>query len=74
MFKFLHDLPDFKQLSAVLKVIALGEKDRFENKELTVEDSRAQLRAACQRRTLQDTAGCFDDCPRYAGKTDLGNF
>jgi len=49
MSKFLHDLPDFKQLIAVLKVIALGEKGRLENKGLTADESRAQLRLAPQR-------------------------
>ena len=33
-------------LIAALKIIALGEKDRLENKGLTVEESRTQLRAA----------------------------
>ena len=37
-------------LIAVLKIVALGEKDRLENKGLTVEESRAQLRAASERR------------------------
>ena len=37
-------------LIAALKIIALGEKDRLENKGLTAEESRAQLRAARQRR------------------------
>ena len=32
------------------KIIALGEKDRLENKGLTAEESRAQLRVARQRR------------------------
>ena len=37
-------------LIAALKIIALGEKDRLENKGLTIEESRAQLRAARERR------------------------
>ena len=74
MSKLLDNLPDFKQLIVVMKVIALGEKDRLENKGLTVDESRAQLRAAHQRRRLQDTAECFDDYPRHTGTTDLGNF
>jgi hypothetical protein len=37
-------------LIAALKIIALGEKDRLENKGLTADESRAQLRAARQRR------------------------
>ena len=37
-------------LIAVLKIVALGEKDRLENKRLTAEESRSQLRAACERR------------------------
>ncbi len=39
-------------LISALKIIALGEKDRLENKGLTAEESRAQLRAARQRRKL----------------------
>jgi hypothetical protein len=74
MSKFPQDLPDLKQLIAVLKVIALGEKDRLENKGLTVEESRAQLRTTRQRLTLRDTAECFDDYPRHTGTIDLGNF
>jgi PHD/YefM family antitoxin component YafN of YafNO toxin-antitoxin module len=37
-------------LIAALKIIALGEKDRLENKGLTADESRAQLRAARQQR------------------------
>ncbi len=37
-------------LISALKIIALGEKDRLENKGLTAQESRAQLRAARQRR------------------------
>jgi hypothetical protein len=37
-------------LIAALKIISLGEKDRLENKGLTADESRAQLRAARQRR------------------------
>ena len=37
-------------LIAALKIIALGEKDRLENIGLIAEESRAQLRAARQRR------------------------
>ena len=37
-------------LIAALKIIALGEKDRLENKGLTSDESRAQLRAARQHR------------------------
>jgi hypothetical protein len=37
-------------LIAALKIIALGEKDRLENKGLTADESRAQLRAARQHR------------------------
>ena len=36
-------------LIAALKIIALGEKDRHENKGLTVEKSRTQLRATRER-------------------------
>ena len=37
-------------LIAARKIIALGEKDRLENKGVTAEKSRAQLRDARQRR------------------------
>ena len=37
-------------LIAALKIIALGEKDRLENKGLTADESRSQLRAARQHR------------------------
>jgi hypothetical protein len=37
-------------LIAALKIIALGEKDRLENKGFTADESRAQLLAARQRR------------------------
>ncbi len=37
-------------LIAALKIIALGEKDRLQGKGLTVDESRAQLRAARQSR------------------------
>ena len=37
-------------LITALKIIALGEKDRLENKGPTAEESRAQLRAARQHR------------------------
>lgn len=37
-------------LIAALKIIALGEKNRLENKGFAVEESRAQLRAARERR------------------------
>lgn len=37
-------------LIAALKIIALGEKDRLENKGLIADESRAQLRAARQHR------------------------
>ena len=39
-----------EELIAVLKIIALGEKDRRQGKGLTVDESRAQLRAARQLR------------------------
>lgn len=39
-----------EELIAALKIIALGEKDRLQNKGLTVDESREQLRAARQRR------------------------
>ncbi|WP_211460823.1 type II toxin-antitoxin system Phd/YefM family antitoxin [Collimonas silvisoli] len=39
-----------EELIAALKIIALGEKDRLQGKGLTVNESRAQLRAARQRR------------------------
>jgi hypothetical protein len=39
-----------EELIATLKIIALGEKDRLLNKGLSVEESRAQLRAARQSR------------------------
>ena len=39
-----------EELIAALKVIALGEKDRLQGKGLTVDESRAQLRAARQSR------------------------
>ncbi len=39
-----------EDLIAALKIIALGEKDRLQNKGLTVDESREQLRAARQRR------------------------
>lgn len=39
-----------EELLAALKIIALGEKDRLQNKGLTSDESRAQLRAARQRR------------------------
>ena len=39
-----------EELIAALKIIALGEKDRLQGKGLTVDESRAQLRAARQRR------------------------
>ena len=38
-----------KTLITILKIIALGEKDRQENKGLTAEESRAKLGAALQR-------------------------
>ena len=37
-------------LISALKIIALGEKDRLENKGLTADESRAQLRDARQHR------------------------
>jgi hypothetical protein len=37
-------------LIAALKIIALGEKDRLENKGINADESRAQLLAARQRR------------------------
>ena len=37
-------------LIAALKIIALGEKDRLENKGLTADESRSQLRDARQHR------------------------
>ena len=37
-------------LIAALKIIALGEKDRLENKGLTADESRAQLRDTRQHR------------------------
>ncbi len=37
-------------LITALKIIALGEKDRLQGKGLTADESRAQLRAARQRR------------------------
>jgi hypothetical protein len=40
-----------EELIAALKIIALGEKDCLQGKGLTIEASRAQLRAARQRRT-----------------------
>jgi hypothetical protein len=36
-------------LIATLKIVALGEKERLDNKGLTVEESRTQLRAARAR-------------------------
>ncbi|WP_050462936.1 type II toxin-antitoxin system Phd/YefM family antitoxin [Herbaspirillum autotrophicum] len=39
-----------EELLAALKIIALGEKDRLQNKGLTRDESRAQLRAARQSR------------------------
>lgn len=39
-----------ESLIAALKVIALGEKDRLQGKGFSVEESRAQLAAARQRR------------------------
>jgi len=39
-----------EELLAALKIIALGEKDRLQNKGLTSDESRAQLRAARQSR------------------------
>lgn len=39
-----------EELIAALKIIALGEKDRLQGKGLTVAESRAQLRAARERR------------------------
>jgi hypothetical protein len=38
-----------KTLITILKIIALGEKDRQENKGLTAEESREKLGAARQR-------------------------
>lgn len=40
-----------EELIAALKLIALGEKDRLQNKGLSIEQSRAQLRAARQSRS-----------------------
>ncbi len=37
-------------LTAALKIIALGEKDRLQNKGLTADEARAQLRDARQHR------------------------
>jgi PHD/YefM family antitoxin component YafN of YafNO toxin-antitoxin module len=39
-----------EELIAALKIIALGEKDRLQGKGMTVEESRALLRAARQLR------------------------
>ncbi len=39
-----------EELIAALKIIALGEKDRLLGKGLNADESRAQLRAARQRR------------------------
>lgn len=39
-----------ESLIAALKIIALGEKDRLQGKGFSVEESRAQLAAARQRR------------------------
>lgn len=39
-----------EELIAALKIIALGEKDRLQNKGLSVDESRTQLRVARQRR------------------------
>jgi hypothetical protein len=39
-----------ESLIAALKIIALGEKDRQQNKGLTIAESREQLRAARQSR------------------------
>lgn len=39
-----------ESLIAALRVMALGEKDRLQGKGFTVEESRAQLAAARQRR------------------------
>ena len=39
-----------EELIAALKIITLGEKDRLQTQGLIVEGSRAQLRAARQRR------------------------
>jgi len=45
MSKFLHDLPNFKQLIAVLKISVMNEKNRLENKGLTVDESRAKVQS-----------------------------
>lgn len=39
-----------EELIAALKIIALGEKDRLQGKGLSIDESRAQLRAARRRR------------------------
>lgn len=39
-----------EDLIAILKIIALGEKDRLQGKGFTVEETRAELRAARQSR------------------------
>jgi hypothetical protein len=45
MLKFLNGFPDFKQLIAVLKIIVQDEKNRLENKGITVDESRAEIQA-----------------------------
>lgn len=39
-----------EELIAVLKIIAMGEKDRLQGKGVSAEEARAQLRAARQHR------------------------
>jgi hypothetical protein len=46
----LKQFQEKESLSAALKVMALGEKDRLQRKGFSVDESRAQLAAARQRR------------------------
>jgi len=49
----IESVQQFQEKEALItapKIIALGEKDRLENKGLTAEESRAQLRSARERR------------------------
>ena len=50
MIESVQQFQEKEALIAALKIIALGEKDRLENKGFTADESRAQLLAARQRR------------------------
>ena len=50
VIKSVQQFQEKETLISALKIIALGEKDRLENKGLSANESRAQLCVARQRR------------------------